>query len=267
MNLSDMPTRVAIPFANGAGSGYIRSIPVPSQTGGAASFTDGFPADTFQPLSGGGAYVNGEDVNGILNHVTKWTRWQAAGGAAVYSSTFASNVGGYPKGAVLKSTAQDGLLWQNTVDGNLTDPDGGSAAGWVPVGPTAADLATVEAGTDVHKFINSAVLQQLFTPFQNSAGHSLTLGPVRIQWGRANTVTNLAPSSYVTAYPQPFAGPAHTVLTWRNDQSGRNYNQKKLFKQGVGDANGFPWGLQNDDSGDAGSYVYSFDWLAIGDTP
>lgn len=267
MNLSDIPDRVAIPFANSAGSGYIRPVPVPSAGGGAASFTDGFPPATFQPLSGGGAYVNGEDVNGILNHVTKWTRWQAAGGPAVYNSTFATAVGGYPHGAVLKSSATDGLLWQNSVDGNLTDPDGGSAAGWVPVGPTAADLATVEAGTDIHKFINSAVLRAFFTPVVNANGHSLTLGPTRVQWGHSSVVTNLAPSSYTTPYPQPFAAAAHAVVIWRWDTSGRPYNQKKAFRQGPGDANGFPWGLQNDDSGDAGSYCYGFDWIAIGDTP
>ena len=147
MNLSDIPDRVAIPFAASAGSGYIRPVPVPSQTGGAASFTDGFPPSTFQPLSGGGAYVNGEDVNGILNHVTKWTRWQAAGGPAVFNNTFASAVGGYPHGAVLKSSATDGLLWQNTVDGNLTDPDGGSAG----AGQRAHDLPDRLQHQGVHR--------------------------------------------------------------------------------------------------------------------
>lgn len=161
MNLADMPTRVAIPFANGAGASYIRPVPVNSQIGvtpGAASFTDGFTPDTFTPLGGGGAYVNGEDMNGILNHATNWTRWATAGGPAVFNSAFAVALGGYPRGAVLVSNTMTGREWFNTVDGNVTDPDGAEPVGWVSAQPVAATLAQAEAGADATLYISPATL-------------------------------------------------------------------------------------------------------------
>lgn len=164
MHLSDMPTLVAIPFGNNAGSGYIRTIPVPSQIGitpGAASFHDGFPPLTFTPLGSGGAYVNGEDINGILNFVSAWTRWLQAGSALPFNSAFATAIGGYPELACVQSTAVAGLVWQNTVDGNLTDPDGGSPVGWVQVGPPAASLAEVRAGTVANKYVSPKTLHDM----------------------------------------------------------------------------------------------------------
>jgi hypothetical protein len=199
MNIADLPTLVPIPFGNSAGGSYIRTVPVPSQIGvsaGAASFTDGFTPDTFTPLGGGGAYVNGEDMNGILNHVTKWTRWLSAGGAAVYNSAFATGISGYPKGAVLASTAFNGTLWMSTVDGNLTNPDGGSPVGWDRVGPVEATLAQAVAGTSDTTFISPSILKQLL-----GFGNGLVASPgymyltvivsgvptqVIVQWGQYN---------------------------------------------------------------------------------
>ena len=54
MQLTDKPSKIALPFANAGGK---RTIPVASQIGvvaGAASFTDGFPPLTFNPISAGG---------------------------------------------------------------------------------------------------------------------------------------------------------------------------------------------------------------------
>lgn len=132
MNSSDIPDRFPIPWANGATTGYIRSIPTPSQTPTAtdapASLTDGFPPETF--AAAGAIPPNGMDFNGILNWITECIRWGQAGGPAVYNSTFATAIGGYPIGARLNSSTLTGVVWLNTVDGNTTDPDGGSAAGW-----------------------------------------------------------------------------------------------------------------------------------------
>lgn len=143
MHLSDLPAKIEIPFGNGAGGAYIRPIPVPSQIGsnpGAASFTDGFPPLTFTPVTGGGQFVNGEDINGILNHVTSWTRWVAAGGAVPFDPVFAAKIGGYPQYARVPSHVTPGVIWINAVDGNMTDPDGGSPVGWNTAGPVVATV-------------------------------------------------------------------------------------------------------------------------------
>ena len=86
MNESDIPPRFSIPWANGAGSGYIRTIPTPSQTptgtDAPASLTDGFPPATF--ASAGAIPPNGKDFNGILNWLTAGLRWEQAGGPAIF---------------------------------------------------------------------------------------------------------------------------------------------------------------------------------------
>jgi hypothetical protein len=212
MNLSDLPPLVAIPFANSAGGSYIRPVPVPSQIGvtaGAASFTDGFTPDTFTSLSGGGAYVSGGDVNGILNHVTKWTRWVSAGGPAVYDPTFAASLGGYPKGAVVASTAMNGVEWFNTVDGNMTNPDGGSSVGWVVAGAASATLAQAEAATAGNVFLSPLVLKELFNSVDAQSiylpnGRIVKLGATVLPTPNTNTVST--PVVFNTPFPSEFDG-------------------------------------------------------------
>lgn len=132
MLYTNIPSKFAIPFANGAGTSYINPIPEASQIGitnGAASLTDGFPPLTFLQASAGGAGPFGKDFNGILNQITAWNRWQAAGGTVEYDSAFSTAIGGYPKRSILASTTT-GVLWLNFADGNATDPDSVSAANW-----------------------------------------------------------------------------------------------------------------------------------------
>ena len=191
MNLSDIPARVAIRFGESAGAGFIRPVPVASQVGanpGAASFTDGFPPATFTAISGGGAYVNGEDMNGILQYVTAWNRWQAAGGPAMYNAAFCTSINGYPNRAMLVSSSGAGTLWLNTVDGNLTDPDGASAVGWARVGPVASTQAQVDAGTDTTTFINPALLK---VALAGVASHPATLEEAKAGTNNTDFITPL----------------------------------------------------------------------------
>lgn len=130
---SQTPTKFQIPFANGAGAGFIRPIPQSSQIGittGAASLVDGFPPVCFQPVGAGGTPPSGQDFNGVLNLLSAWSRWTAAGGPMYYDATFAAAVSGYPKGAVLQSTTTTGNFWISTVDGNTSNPDTGGA-NWI----------------------------------------------------------------------------------------------------------------------------------------
>lgn len=129
MKSTDAPTKTTVPFASSAGSNYIRTVPVPSQIGttdGAASYTDGFPPDTFVNEAAGGYPPNGRDINYLLNVISAWDRWVAAGGSPVYDSTFSSAIGGYPNGAVLRMS-DGGGFWISTVDDNTSDPDSGGA--------------------------------------------------------------------------------------------------------------------------------------------
>lgn len=130
MQSIDQPSKISIPFAD---TGLKRPIPDTSQIGivdGAASFTDGFPPLCFLPLAAGGVPPAGKDFNGLLNIITAIQKWQSAGGLFKFDAAFAAAIGGYPKGARLENAAGTDV-WINRTEGNTTDPDGVSAAGWV----------------------------------------------------------------------------------------------------------------------------------------
>lgn len=130
MQASQTPTLVPLAFA---ANGTKNTIPEASQIGitpGAASLNDGFPPLTFTPVAAGGVPPAGGDFNGILNLLSQTIRWKHGGGQFGYSSTFANdtNVGGYPRGALLLRSDQSGM-WLNQTDNNATNPDTGGA-GW-----------------------------------------------------------------------------------------------------------------------------------------
>ncbi len=134
MQSSGSPSKFQLPWANNAGSSYIRTIPITSQIGilnGAASLADGFPPLNFLPVGSGGVPPFGQDMNGILNQTTANLQWLNAGGMFAYDSVFSTAVGGYPAGCMLKSASTVGLFWLNTVDNNTTNPESGGS-NWTP---------------------------------------------------------------------------------------------------------------------------------------
>lgn len=154
---ASIPARFNIPFANGAGGGFVRPIPQASQIGiqgGAASLTDGFVPLNFQPVASGGIPPFGEDFNGILNQISAWSQWFEAGGPIVWDSTFASGAsGGYPQGAIVQSNIVPGNFWLSTADSNTNNPDALSPTGWVQLPsmvltgtPVASLSSTVPTG-------------------------------------------------------------------------------------------------------------------------
>jgi hypothetical protein len=145
MQASQTPTLVPLAFA---ANGTKNTIPEASQIGvtpGAASLNDGFPPLTFTPIAAGGVPPAGADFNGVLNLITQTIRWKHAGGQFGYNAAFAAdtNVGGYPKGAILGKAGNNGL-WMSTADNNATNPDTGGA-GWID--PLAGRLLGVQVFT------------------------------------------------------------------------------------------------------------------------
>lgn len=134
------PYKQGIQWGQSAGSSYIRAIPQGSQIGiqnCAASYTDGFPPLTFLPAAAGGCPPFGQDMNGILNALSLGLQWAFAGGTMSYDATFQTQIGGYPRDALIQSNILHGRVWQSTVDNNLTNPDDqtGAAISWsVPPG-------------------------------------------------------------------------------------------------------------------------------------
>ena len=67
-----IPTKIPLPFGFAAAVGEINTIPTASQIGivnGRASLHDGFPPNTFLPITTGGVPPFGGDFNGILNEI------------------------------------------------------------------------------------------------------------------------------------------------------------------------------------------------------
>ena len=137
---SQIPAKFRVPFGAAAGTTYIRPIPYTQGTpgNGAASLESAFPPETFTPPGGGGFAPDGRDFNGLLNQISAWNQWQAAGGSAPWDATFSTQIGGYPQGAVVASAVTLGLFWLSLVDNNVTNPDTGGA-GWIqyPTGSPA----------------------------------------------------------------------------------------------------------------------------------
>lgn len=142
MKLTDIPSRFPVPFAYDADSPYIRVVPLAPPGGGAASLQQGFPPDTFAPVVAGGIPPAGQDFNGLLNQISAWCRWQAAGGAVPYNADFVAINGGYPESAIISGSVP-GLLWLSTADDNTTDPEGPSPANWTRL---LGDIAPLNIG-------------------------------------------------------------------------------------------------------------------------
>ena len=175
MLASAIPTKIQVPFAT---TGDKVAIPVPSQIGivdGRASWTTGFVPLNGAPLSAGGVAPFETDFNGIFNQITAIQQWQCAGAGFTYDATFATEIGGYPKGARIVSTS--GLfMWLSLVDNNLTDPNGGSSSGWVLSTPGsntgAGTLSTSRTLTvsDIGAVLRSSAALTYTLPMPSSLG-------------------------------------------------------------------------------------------------
>jgi len=147
MQLSDLPTWFAKRWGGDATSSYIRAVPATTADPNAASMSLGFPPNTFVAEGAGGSPPDGRDFNGILNFLSAWVQWFGAGAPVPYNPAVSSN-GGYPRGSVVLSASTPGLLWESTTDGNTTNPEGSSPAGWVARVGRRATTGDLQAGTN-----------------------------------------------------------------------------------------------------------------------
>jgi len=139
MQQSGYPAQIPVPWASSAASTYVNTIPLApnSSNPDLASFQQGFPSGTFGAT---GVPPYGQDFNGILQQITAGLQYVQAGSVPLYNATFASNISGYPKGALLASTTL-GSFWVNQVDGNTTNPDNGGS-NWLSLFAGLAPLAS-----------------------------------------------------------------------------------------------------------------------------
>lgn len=152
MQKTNAPVQTTVVFASGAGSSYIRNIPVASQIGitnGAASYTDGFVPLNMTPIASGGVPPYGQDFNGILNALSKAIQWEQAGFFYPFQSSFSTAIGGYPQGTIVLRS--DGLgAWLSVADNNTGNPDAaGGATNWLAIRANAGSTSIALAGANV----------------------------------------------------------------------------------------------------------------------
>ena len=211
MLASSVPTKIQIPWGNSAGGSYIHVVPVPSQIGispGAASYTDGFPPLTAQPIGAGGVPPSIQDFNGALNQISAWARWVAAGGPVAYDATFQTNVGGYAKGSLVASPTTLGLFWLSLVDNNATNPESGGA-GWVAYSATGSNARVV---TTSGAFITNASDQVIGLNRTASLSNSTTTLPAASGLVNGYTITYEDLAGNLNAYPLIISPPGGVTI-------------------------------------------------------
>ncbi|HFF3555063.1 TPA: phage tail protein, partial [Escherichia coli] len=129
MNRSDSPKKQPKPFGVNGQRGAI--LPTTPAGDNSASYEQGFPPITMILKSAGGLPPKGQDMNQILYELSALGRWSSTGALNTFDSEFASEISGYPSGAMLIS--DDGeRIFINTIEGNLSNPNS-NGAGWKDV--------------------------------------------------------------------------------------------------------------------------------------
>lgn len=163
MSAPTVPPVIPQPFANNNAS-LRNSIPNTTATPGLASWDQGWPSDTMQPVVAGGVPPEGQDFNGLDFTLSSHDYYVQAGCTFPFQSAVATAIGGYGVGAILGSATDASIVWFNTVANNSTNPDAtdGSAVGWVslfaygfatPAAVTGASPVTLSNKDASRKFI------------------------------------------------------------------------------------------------------------------
>ena len=193
---TNQPAKFLVPFAQNDSSRV--ELPVTTSDATRASQSLGFPPATMQPPEAGGVPPQGEDFNGALNQVARIAWWMMLGGGFAFDNAFATatQIGGYPKGAVLQSADFLGN-WISAADNNAVNPDTSTdpaGGGYVPgyqYGVTA--LSGLTGGTVT--LTNAQAAKNVITVAGALTG-ALTL--VVPTWLKGWTVTNNTTGAFAT---------------------------------------------------------------------
>lgn len=213
-----IPTKTTVPFA---ASGDKNSIPVPSQSGGVASYTAGFPPLTMTPKASGGVPPSGRDMNGILFNLSQAIQYEQSGGHFPYDSGFASTVGGYPIGAIVQSTDNSGF-WVNGTANNSTDPEA-FGAGWLPLKQSGATILSV-ASTNV----TLTALQAAKDTFVISGTLTANVNIIVPVWAKSWAVVNNATMGAYSITIKTASGTGAILLSGANEVIGDGTNVLSL---------------------------------------
>lgn len=120
--MSKNPVLIPRPFAVNGSKNSIHDTRQAGQDPEDATWSDGFPNVTMQPVESGGLPPKGMDFNGIFNALSDTAVHLQKGGLFYFDQGYSAAFGGYQKGAIL--IADDNTrLFISTIDKNTNNPN------------------------------------------------------------------------------------------------------------------------------------------------
>ena len=148
-----MPKLLTTPFAASAAPEYRTDIQnATGEAPNSATYQNGFPPITFQPLSSSGIPPKGADFNGVLYDITDNIVFQTQGNTYPYNAAYATTIGGYPLNA--RIALDNGDIVRCISNGNTNDPNV-DMTGWV----YAQDASFVVDGNENQHQINNSLIR------------------------------------------------------------------------------------------------------------
>lgn len=280
-----------VPFAI---NGQKNTVPVDHVSGTddrLASQRGGWPAICLIPKSAGGQPPDGMDLNGYLYQLSLDTVHRQSGKVMQFDAEYASNIGGYSKGALLQSTDLS-TFWISTADKNLTDPDSSSASNWKQFAYTPIATSTTQGTVKLADTLNSTAKDTALTANQgsvlntqignlaSSVGAMFATSSMQKngyfeikdvngnvvmmwQWGTVDYDSYPSELQYNLTFPQPFPKNCLTVIPARKMSQHSSNGDGGINVVGTPTNTGAVFSLQQYE----GNYYYDlrgFTWLAIG---
>lgn len=201
MNRSDSPKKQPKPF--GVNGQRVAILPTTPAGDNSASYEQGFPPITMIMKSAGGLPPKGQDMNQILYELSALGRWSSTGALNTFDSEFASEISGYPSGAMLISNDGE-RIFINTTEGNLSDPNS-NGTGWKDI---LSYLGLGEAAKrNVGNGQNQIPDMAAFASSLSSTGFQKLPSGLIIQWGIVSGASN-----YTVTYPVTFPNRSLALL-------------------------------------------------------
>lgn len=174
--MSKNPTLIPQAFANNGSKNTIQNTRQPGQDMEDATWSDGFPNVTMQPVESGGLPPKGMDFNGIFNTLSESIVYLQKGGLFYFDKAYANAFDGYQTGAILMSD-DNTRLFVSTIYKNSNDPNQ-KMTGWeilAGVGINAATASKLLNGRKIGGVLFDGS-QDIDLPGVNKAGTQDTSG-------------------------------------------------------------------------------------------
>ena len=189
--MSKNPVLIPQAFAANGSKNNIQNTRQPGQDPEDATWSDGFPNVTMQPIESGGLPPKGMDFNGILNALSATIVHMQKGNLFYFDKAYCDAFGGYQKGAIL--LADDGTkVFISVADRNTNNPNQNPQSWEViaGIGLNAASASKLFEGRNIGEVFFDGT-QDIDLPGVNKPGNQSTTG-------NANTATKLQTARKIT---------------------------------------------------------------------